>query len=138
MRVKESVLRSLKRSAKKHAMAFKHSTEVCGILHKDLKFHPYKNVRCSSVFRMEIRYYHSYSTKPKAVLHDSFPGHLISRFRYVQCPDRSPDLTVPDFFLWGYLLEKSHHQFSKLGTGENPRWDKRSSTRDTATRRSND
>ena len=24
----------------------------------------------------------------------------------MQWPDRSPDLTAPDFFLWGYLMEK--------------------------------
>ncbi|PSN56512.1 hypothetical protein C0J52_08457 [Blattella germanica] len=130
--VKESVWRSPKRSAKKHAMEFKHPTEVCGILHKDLKFHPYKNVTCNSVFQMEIWHYRSYITKPKAVLRDSFPGRLISRFRDVQWPDRSP---APVFFLWGYLMEKSlHHRVSKLGTGENPRCNKRSSTRDTATR----
>ncbi|PSN45312.1 hypothetical protein C0J52_12464 [Blattella germanica] len=81
VRVRESVLRSPKRSAKKHAMAFKHPTEVCGILHEDLKFHPYKNATCNSIFRMETRCYRSYSTKPKAVLRDSFPGRLISRFR---------------------------------------------------------
>ena len=43
-RVRESVLRSPKRSAKKHDMAFKPPTEVCGILHENLKFYPYKNV----------------------------------------------------------------------------------------------
>ena len=32
-----------------------------------------------------------------------FPGHLISRFGDVPWPARSPDLTAPDFFLWGYL-----------------------------------
>ncbi|PSN30388.1 hypothetical protein C0J52_27251 [Blattella germanica] len=106
-RVRESVLRSPKRSAKKHAMAFKHPTEVCGILHEDLIFHRYKNVTCNSVFRMEIRYYRSYSTKSKAVMRVSLPGRLISRFRDVQWPDRSPELTASDFFLWGYLMEKS-------------------------------
>ncbi|PSN47083.1 hypothetical protein C0J52_19312 [Blattella germanica] len=75
----------------------------------------------------------SHRTKTKAVLRDSFPGRLIYRFRDVQWPDRSPDLTATDFFLWSYLMEKSiHHQFSKLGTGENPRCNKRSLTRDTA------
>ncbi|PSN45436.1 hypothetical protein C0J52_22792 [Blattella germanica] len=62
-------------------MAFKHP---CGILHEDLKFHPYKTITCNRVFRMEIRYYGSYSTKPKAVLSDSFSGRVISRFRDVQ------------------------------------------------------
>lgn len=35
-----------------------------------------------------------------------FPGRLISRFGDLQWPARSPDLTAPDFFLWGYLKEK--------------------------------
>lgn len=38
-----------------------------------------------------------------AELQRLFPGHLISRFGDVPWPARSPDLTAPDFFLWGYL-----------------------------------
>ena len=38
-----------------------------------------------------------------AELRAMFPGHLISRFGDVPWPARSPDLTAPDFFLWGYL-----------------------------------
>ncbi|PSN52502.1 hypothetical protein C0J52_11242 [Blattella germanica] len=63
-RVRESVLRSPKRSTKKRAIAFKYPKEVCGILHEDLKFQPYKNATCNNVFRMEIRYYRSYSMRP--------------------------------------------------------------------------
>ncbi|PSN43778.1 hypothetical protein C0J52_20181, partial [Blattella germanica] len=71
----------------------------------------------------------------KEVLCDSHPGRLIYRFRDVRWPDRSPDLTAPDFLLWSYLMGKSRHrQISKFGTGKNPRSNKRSSTRDTATR----
>jgi len=32
-----------------------------------------------------------------------FPQRVISRFGDVSCSPRSPDLTAPDFFLWGYL-----------------------------------
>lgn len=32
-----------------------------------------------------------------------FPGRLISRNGDIDWPPRSPDLTAPDFFLWGYL-----------------------------------
>ena len=32
-----------------------------------------------------------------------FPQRVISRFGEVLWPPRSPDLTAPDFFLWGYL-----------------------------------
>lgn len=40
------------------------------------------------------------------VLRNLFPGRLISRFGDIPWPPRSPDLTAPDFFLWGYLKEK--------------------------------
>lgn len=32
-----------------------------------------------------------------------FPGRLISRFGDIHWPARSPDLSAPDFFLWGFL-----------------------------------
>jgi len=31
---------------------------------------------------------------------------LISRFGDIAWPARSPDLTVPDFFLWGFLKDR--------------------------------
>ena len=37
-----------------------------------------------------------------AVVREMF-GTVISRFGNISCPARSPDLTVPDFFLWGFL-----------------------------------
>jgi len=40
------------------------------------------------------------------VVRNMFPGHLISRFRDVPWPPRSPDLTTCDFFLWGYLKSR--------------------------------
>ena len=33
----------------------------------------------------------------------AFPGRLLSQFGDIQWPSNSPDLTVADFFLWGYL-----------------------------------
>lgn len=41
-----------------------------------------------------------------ALLRAAFPERLISRFGDVPWPPRSPDLTSPDFFLWGYLKGK--------------------------------
>jgi hypothetical protein len=41
-----------------------------------------------------------------AVLRPAFRGRLISRFRNINYPARSPDLTTPDFFLWGYLKSR--------------------------------
>jgi hypothetical protein len=39
-------------------------------------------------------------------LREKFPGRLISKKGDINWPPRSPDLSVPDFFLWGFL--KSH------------------------------
>lgn len=40
------------------------------------------------------------------ILKAAFPGRLISRFGDLHWPARSPDLTVPDFFLWGFLKSR--------------------------------
>ena len=39
------------------------------------------------------------------LLREKFKGRLISKFGNVWWPPRSPDLTVPDFYLWGYLKD---------------------------------
>lgn len=41
-----------------------------------------------------------------AVLRDIFGDRIISRRSVFSWPPRSPDLTAPDCFLWGYLKEK--------------------------------
>lgn len=46
------------------------------------------------------------SRQTRMVLQNMFPGHLISRFGDITWPSNSPDLTAPDFFLWGYLKQK--------------------------------
>ncbi|KAA6357503.1 MAG: putative transposable element tc3 transposase [Streblomastix strix] len=38
-------------------------------------------------------------------LHDLFEDRLIGKFFNFVWPPRSPDLTPPDFFLWGYLKD---------------------------------
>jgi hypothetical protein len=40
------------------------------------------------------------------VLGDIFPGRLVSLRGDVGCSARSPDFSICDFFLWGYLKEK--------------------------------
>uniref|UniRef100_A0A8D8TNF6 Transposable element Tc3 transposase n=1 Tax=Cacopsylla melanoneura TaxID=428564 RepID=A0A8D8TNF6_9HEMI len=40
------------------------------------------------------------------LLKQAFPGRLISRFGDIHFSARSPDLTVPDFFLWGFLKSR--------------------------------
>lgn len=38
------------------------------------------------------------------ILKQAFSGCLISRFEDLHWPARSPDLSGPDFFLWGFFL----------------------------------
>ena len=52
--------------------------------------------------------HHIQPKKTTRILKDLFPGGLISHFVDLHCPARSPDLTAPDFFLWGYLKEKMY------------------------------
>ncbi|KAK3863612.1 hypothetical protein Pcinc_030638 [Petrolisthes cinctipes] len=40
------------------------------------------------------------------LLRQCFGERIISRYGNVNWPSRSPDLTSPDFFLWGYLKER--------------------------------
>lgn len=37
------------------------------------------------------------------ILKDAFPARVTSRFGHLAWSARSPDLTVTDFFFWGYL-----------------------------------
>ena len=41
-----------------------------------------------------------------AKLRQMFPSRLVSRWGDVEWPPRSPDLSICNFFLWGYLKEK--------------------------------
>jgi hypothetical protein len=41
--------------------------------------------------------------RPHAILKEVFPGRVVSLHEAVQWPPRSPDLSLCDFFLWGYL-----------------------------------
>jgi hypothetical protein len=56
-------------------------------------------------------------------LRGMFPGRLISLFGDIPWPARSPDLTDPDFFLWGYLKSKVYatrpHSIQELHYGGN-------------------
>jgi len=40
----------------------------------------------------------------------SFPGKVLAKGGSVPCPPRSPDLTLPDFFLWGLLKSQVYSQ----------------------------
>ncbi|KAJ4441354.1 hypothetical protein ANN_11209 [Periplaneta americana] len=80
-RVRLAVQRSPSRSAVRHAAALRISDRtVRRILHK------------AHTARDKLR-----------LLRNFFPGCIISRFGNIDWPARSPDLTAPDFFLWGHL-----------------------------------
>ena len=40
------------------------------------------------------------------LLQKKFPGRVVSKRGDIEWPPRSPDLTPPDFFLWGFLKSK--------------------------------
>ncbi|KAK9510942.1 hypothetical protein O3M35_005613 [Rhynocoris fuscipes] len=42
------------------------------------------------------------------LMHETFPGRVLSRFGDQNWPPRSCDLTPLDFFLWGYLKSQRH------------------------------
>lgn len=45
---------------------------------------------------------------PMQVLNTVFAGRLLFCFAYITWPTPSPDLVVPDYFLWGYITSKVH------------------------------
>lgn len=51
-----------------------------------------------------------YSLIAREVLNRYFNGRWIGRGGVINWPARSPDLTSPDFFLWGYLKDKVYEQ----------------------------
>jgi hypothetical protein len=56
-----------------------------------------------------------YSTEVREWLDETFPGMWIGRRGPVEWPPRSPDLTPPDFFMWGYLKDKVYaHTINNL------------------------
>ncbi|XP_014473878.1 PREDICTED: uncharacterized protein LOC106744010 [Dinoponera quadriceps] len=86
--VRVSVERSPRRSARRHAVALGLSDRsVRRILHEELFFHPYK-----IMLVQELK-------------HDDFVNRVNLRGD-LGWPARSPDLSICDFFLWGYLKEK--------------------------------
>jgi hypothetical protein len=51
-----------------------------------------------------------YSSIAREILDRNFNGCWIGRAGPVNWPARSPDLTSPDFFLWGYVKDKVYQQ----------------------------
>ena len=47
-----------------------------------------------------------FSNIVRAFLNDTFPNRWIERGGPTNWPPRSPDLSPPDYFLWGYLKSK--------------------------------
>ena len=46
------------------------------------------------------------------VFRTMFPGRIISHFRDITWPARSPDHAVPDYFLWGHVKSKVYETCS--------------------------
>ena len=42
------------------------------------------------------------------MLRELFPGRLVSLRGDISWPPRSPDISPPDFFLWGYLMTEMY------------------------------
>ena len=59
--------------------------------------------------RLQLQWYQQDGAPPhrateiKSWLRDRFQGRLIARGEVIEWPPHSPDLTPPDFFLWGHL-----------------------------------
>jgi hypothetical protein len=51
-----------------------------------------------------------YSLIARELLNREFNGRWIGRGGLINWPARSPDLTSPDFFLWGYLKDKVYEK----------------------------
>ncbi|KAJ4429937.1 hypothetical protein ANN_22141 [Periplaneta americana] len=73
------------------------------------------NMHCWAVenprwFQSQMWYQHDgcpayYAHTARDVLNNNYHGRWIGRAGPINWPARSPDLTSPDFFLWGYLKE---------------------------------
>ena len=56
-----------------------------------------------------------FSLETRAWLDQHLPNRWIGRRGPIEWPARSPDLTPPDFFLWGYLKDKVYaHKLTNL------------------------
>jgi len=65
-----------------------------------------RRINCANVwFQQDGAIAHT-ANESMTIVRNMFPGHLISRFGDVPWPPRSPDLSMCDFFLWGYLKSR--------------------------------
>jgi hypothetical protein len=62
-----------------------------------------RNPNCGDMFYQQDGSTSHTGLETKQLLKQTFPNHVISRFGDTEWPPRSPYLTAPDFFLWGYL-----------------------------------
>lgn len=65
--------------------------------------------------RLNMWYQHDgcpshYAVTAREILDRDYPGRWIGRRGPVHWPARSPDLTSPDFFLWGYIKDTVYQQ----------------------------
>lgn len=72
-------------------------TSLRRILSRHLHMHPYKVQLAQQLLPLDYRQRLIWATRP---------NRIISRNSEFNWPTRSPDLTAPDYFLWGYLKER--------------------------------
>lgn len=104
--VRESVAQDPTVSYRRRAQHFRVSkTTMWRILRKDLSLFPYKVQLTQKILPTDCPRCLEYG-QTIAFLQGKFPGRLVSKRGDIDWPPRSPDLTPPDFFLWGYLKSK--------------------------------
>jgi hypothetical protein len=60
--------------------------------------------------RSQMHFQHDYTRYVREYLKDSFPNRWIGRGGPVAWPPRSPELTRPDFYLWGHMMKTLVYQ----------------------------
>ncbi|KAJ4445210.1 hypothetical protein ANN_07011 [Periplaneta americana] len=106
--VRQSVVRSPQRSARKHAVALRLSDATVLVTFKCYKLSYNQALNELAVNAEDIWFQQDGATAHTAgqtinLLHELFPGHIISHRGDIPWPARSPDLAPCDFFLRGHL-----------------------------------
>ena len=70
---------------------------------KMLEDYVWRQVKQKRIYFQQNRASAHYFLQVRKWLDKKFPNRWIDRRGSIELPTRSPDLTPPDFFLWGYL-----------------------------------
>ena len=66
----------------------------------------WRRINCTNVWLQEDGSTAHTANKSMTIVQNMFPGHLISRFGDMPWLPHSPDLSMCDFYLWGYLKSR--------------------------------